>query len=120
MLSDDDVRRVARSLPGVSPDGDPAELRFAFAGKSVCWPYLRRDRPRAPRRAVPGVLAVRCPLETKEMLIGARPEAFFDDDHYRGSPGVLVRLAAIDEAELAARLRQACEAVAASRPRRRH
>ena len=31
----------------------------------------------------------------------AAPERFFDDDHYRGYPAVLVRLGAIDEAELA-------------------
>ncbi|MDB5483067.1 MAG: hypothetical protein JWO83_4120 [Caulobacteraceae bacterium] len=42
------------------------------------------------------MLAVRCDLETKEMLIAAAPERFFDDDHYRGYPAVLVRLHAID------------------------
>ena len=46
------------------------------------------------------MLAVRCDLETKEMLIAAAPERFFDDDHYRGYPAVLVRLGAIDPDEL--------------------
>ena len=30
------------------------------------------------------VLVVRCPFETKELLIAAAPDIFFDDDHYRG------------------------------------
>ena len=53
------------------------------------------------------VLAVRCPIEKKEMLVEAAPERFFDDDHYRGFPAVLVRLPRIDEYELGALLREA-------------
>jgi hypothetical protein len=41
---------------------------------------------------VPGVLAVRCRPERKELLLEAAPEIYFDDDHYRGYPAVLVRL----------------------------
>jgi hypothetical protein len=45
---------------------------------------------------VPGVIAMRCRIETKELLIEAAPDRFFDDDHYRGYPAVLVRLAEIE------------------------
>ncbi len=38
------------------------------------------------------------------MLIAAAPDRFFDDDHYRGYPAVLVRLAAVDELDFAALL----------------
>ena len=41
------------------------------------------------------------------MLVEAAPERFFDDDHYRGYPAVLVRLDNIDEEELAKLLLEA-------------
>jgi hypothetical protein len=50
------------------------------------------------------VLAIRCEPPRKELLIEAAPQVLLDDDHYRGFPAVLVRLAAVDEAELAALL----------------
>jgi hypothetical protein len=47
---------------------------------------------------------VRCPIETKEMLVAAAADRYFDDDHYRGFPAVLIRLGAIPEDELLTRL----------------
>jgi hypothetical protein len=55
----------------------------------------------------PGALAVHCPVELKEALIEARPDLYFDTDHFRGWPAVLVRMAAIDDATLALRLEAA-------------
>ena len=49
------------------------------------------------------------------MLIAAAPGRFFDDDHYRGYPAVLVRLDAIDADELDPLLRSAWRLIA---PRR--
>lgn len=95
------VRRLALALPEAADDCRPDRLAFSVGGKGFAWTYLVRDRPKAPRRPRLDVLAVRCALERKEMLIAAAPERFFDDDHYRGYPAVLVRLAAIDEAALA-------------------
>ena len=46
-------------------------------------------------------LVLLLPMETKEMLLAARPEVFFETDHYHGYPALLVRLAVIDDAELA-------------------
>ena len=76
-------------------------------GKGLAWPYLARAKPKGRREVVPGVLAVRCAIERKELLLEAAPEIYFDDAHYRGYPAVLVRLAAVDEAELAALLKDA-------------
>ena len=94
------VERLALSLPEAQGGAEGDRVAFTVGGKGFAWTYLARASPKAPRRAIPDVLAVRCPLETKEMLIEAAPERFFDDDHYRGYPAVLVRLDAIGEDEL--------------------
>ena len=36
-------------------------------------------------------VVVMCPLEEKELLIKAAPEFYFETDHYRGWPAILVR-----------------------------
>jgi hypothetical protein len=107
MLNATDVRRLALALPEVTEAAEVDQLSFAVASKSIAWTYLERVQPKAPRRPRLDVLAVRCPIEKKELLIEAVPEVYFDDDHYRGYPAVLVRLTAVDEAELAALLRDA-------------
>jgi len=48
-----------------------------------------------------------CPLEEKEMLMAAAPGVYFETDHYKGWPTVLVRIHEIDAGELAHRLRRA-------------
>jgi hypothetical protein len=47
------------------------------------------------------------PLEQKELLMEAAPEIYFETPHYAGWPAVLVRLAAIGDAELTGRLVEA-------------
>jgi hypothetical protein len=105
------LRRLALALPEVEASPDGARLAFSVRGKGVAWSYFARAHPKAHPKArrelVEGVIAVRCRLETKEMLIEAAPERFFDDDHYRGFPAVLVRLEAIEADELAGLLAQA-------------
>lgn len=101
------LRRLALALPEVQASPEGARLAFDVHGKGIAWSYFARPRPKAPRELVEGVIAVRCLRETKEMLLEAAPDRFFDDDHYRGFPAVLVRLDAIDEAELAGLLAQA-------------
>jgi hypothetical protein len=109
MASAEDVRRLALALPQVvdATRGADAVRCEVTGGKGLAWTYYRRVHPKRPRVADPAVVAIRCALERKEMLIAAGPDRFFDDDHYRGYPAVLVRLAAIGEAELAALLRAA-------------
>jgi hypothetical protein len=50
------------------------------------------------------VLVLMCPIEEKEFLIEFRPEIYFETDHYKGWPAVLIRLSRISDAELKARL----------------
>jgi hypothetical protein len=52
-------------------------------------------------------LVIHCPLEEKEMLKEAAPEIYWETDHYKGWPGILIRLAAISDAELRHRLEKA-------------
>jgi hypothetical protein len=102
------LRRLALALP--EAEDTSAEKGFVFrvrSGKGFAWTFQERLAPKKPRRPNLDVLAVRCDLETKEMLIAATPERFFDDDHYRGYPAVLVRLNAIDADELGDLLRGA-------------
>jgi len=52
-------------------------------------------------------LVVLCALDEKEMLMEAAPEVYFETDHYKGWPAVLVRLKHISAAHLRRRLEQA-------------
>jgi len=54
-----------------------------------------------------GTLVLMCALEEKELLLQAAPDIYFETDHYKGWPAVLVRLDRIGEAELALRLEHA-------------
>ena len=101
------LRRLALALPEVEGGAEGARLAFEVGGKGIAWPYLARAHPKARREPVEGVVAVRCPVPEKEMLIEAAPDRFFDDAHYRGYPAVLVRLDLVEEDELAGLLARA-------------
>jgi hypothetical protein len=49
-------------------------------------------------------LVVLCPLDEKEILLEAAPDIYFETDHYKGWPAVLVRLSRIKASELTHRL----------------
>jgi hypothetical protein len=98
------IRRLALALPEAVDASQGEQLVFKVEGKGFAWSYYARDFPKKPRVLHPEVLAIRCDIPRKELLIEAAPEVFFDDDHYRGFPAVLARLALIDEAELGALL----------------
>ena len=107
MVEIDTVRRLAMDLPGAVDASEPGRLAFEVGGKGFAWSLMERDRPKAPRKPVLEVLAVRCPAESKAMLMEAEPGTFYETEHYRGYPAVLVRLEAVGEDELAALLAQA-------------
>jgi hypothetical protein len=109
------LRRLALALPETEDTSAEGRLAFAVGKKGFAWSHMRRVAPRTPRRPDPRVLAVRCPLERKEMLIEAAADRFFDDDHYRGYPAVLVRLDVVDEEELAILLLEAWRLTAPKR-----
>jgi hypothetical protein len=98
------VRAMARELPETSDGSSDQRLVFSVGGKGYAWSFMERVTPKKPRAPRLDILAVRCLMERKEMLIEAAPDRYFDDDHYRGFPAVLVRLEAVEEAELRALL----------------
>ena len=112
MIDNPTVHRLALALPEVEAGDSDDSLTFSVRGKGLAWPYLARSTPKGRREIVPGVLAVRCLIESKDMLIEAAPEIYFDDDHYRGYAAVLVRLAAIEADELERLLAEAWRRVA--------
>jgi hypothetical protein len=55
----------------------------------------------------PNTLYLRCAMEDKDMLFASAPEIYFETDHYKGWPGLLVRLNKITKKELTVRLERA-------------
>ncbi|THD54264.1 MmcQ/YjbR family DNA-binding protein [Phenylobacterium sp.] len=102
------IRRLALALPEVVEASRGDQLAFEVTGgKGLVWSFMLRVHPKKPRIPDASAVAVRCLVERKEMLVAAAPDRFFDDDHYRGYPAVLIRLAAIDEQEFSALLKDA-------------
>jgi hypothetical protein len=103
MASQEDVRRIALSLPGTREAIDHFGFSVVNKGKQkgFVWAWNERIEPKQPRVANPEVLAVRVASRfDKEALLTADEEKFFTEPHYNGFPAVLVRLPAIDVAEL--------------------
>jgi hypothetical protein len=90
MISHDDIRRIAASLPG-------AYEQASFGGRPS-W----RTKPRmfAWIREDPEALVVWVSSdEEKVAMIAAEPDRFFTTAHYDGMPILLVRLEAVDVTE---------------------
>ena len=63
------VHALAMALPGAIDASEGERLAFEVDGKGFAWTWLERTAPKKPRRPRPDVLAVRCELARKEMLI---------------------------------------------------
>lgn len=103
MANQEDVRRIALSLPGTSEAPDHFAFSVLNKGrlKSFVWAWAERLEPKKPRIPNPGVVAVRVASRfDKEALLSADQEKFFTEPHYNGFPAVLIRLPAIDAGEL--------------------
>jgi hypothetical protein len=106
VASQEDVRRVALSLPAVSESDEGFAFSVAWPNgkaKGFAWSWKERVEPKKPRVPNPDVLAVRvADLEEKELLLASDPdgERLFTEPHYNGFPAVLVRLSAVDADEL--------------------
>jgi hypothetical protein len=55
----------------------------------------------------PDTFVVMCPIEEKEILLEAAPEIYFETDHYKGWPAILIRRSKIAPAELRHRIDRA-------------
>src|SRR5262245_32042728 len=103
MANQEDVRRIAMSLPGVRE----GEGQFAFTvedkgkARGFAWVWMERVAPKKPRVSRPDVLAVRVADQAeKAALLAGDPDKFFTEPHYNGFPAVLVRLRAVSKTEL--------------------
>lgn len=101
-------------MPAKTPDAIFARVRAAAAHlpevEESSWfgtPSLKVRGKSFVRLKDADTLVVLCALDEKEMLMEAAPEAYFETDHYKGWPAVLVRLKAIGAAELRRRLERA-------------
>lgn len=95
-MSDDPLlarlQRLAQDLPGVETGTSYGTPALKVAGKL----FVRvKDAE---------TLVLMVPLDDKERLIEMAPDLYYETDHYRGWPALLVRAAVIDDAELQRRL----------------
>jgi hypothetical protein len=88
------IVRLARAagLPEVTIGTSYGTAALAVRGKS----FVRMKEA--------GILVVMCALEEKEMLIELAADLYFETDHYKGWPAMLVRLGAIEDPDLTQRL----------------
>jgi hypothetical protein len=99
----DDVRRIAKSLPGTREDPDRRAFSVESKGKQkgFAWVWLERVKPKEPRVPRVDVLAVRVRDQSeKAALLAGDPARFFTEPHYDGFPAVLVRLKAVSRTQL--------------------
>ncbi len=91
MVTEDDVRAIALSLPGTTEEQWYQTPGYKVAGKG----FLRL------RTEAEGALVVFVSdLGEKEALLSSDSDAFFTTPHYDGYPAVLVNLEKIDHDEL--------------------
>lgn len=91
------VREIAMSFPDVEEDTS-GRTSYRVRGKLFAWGARERDG---------GGLAVRVDGEEKELILDANPTVYFSSPHYRGYPGVQIRLESIGRDELRERLEDA-------------
>lgn len=83
------------------------ELPGIEAGTSYGTPSLRVQQKFLARIKDAGTLVIYCPLEEKDFLKEAAPDIYYETDHYKGWPRILVRLGAIGDDELRHRIERA-------------
>ncbi len=83
---------------------EAAGLPEVMRGTSYGTPALEVRGKSFVRIKERGVLVVMCALEEKEMLIELAPDLYFETDHYKGWPAMLVRLDVISDQDLTQRL----------------
>ena len=104
----DDVCRIARTLPDAEETTTYGQPCFKVNGR----PFINTGR-------VAGAVVTRAPDEERDLLIAARPDAYFVTPHYAAWEAVLLRLDAVDEHELAGRIEDSYAFMQTKKPARR-
>ncbi len=99
-----DAGLMAANFDRVAGLARMAGLPEVAVGTNHGTPALRVRDKSFVRMKDKGTLVLLCPLEQKEFLMEVAPAIYFETDHYKGWPAVLVRLHEIGDEELAARL----------------
>ena len=113
MATCDDVERIATSFPQVAAGSTYGNRAFKVGpkGHTFAWdrPLSKKDRRDLGDDAPDGpILAVRLEdVDSRESLLSGGPVACFTIPHFDGYPAVLVRLAEVEEDELAELLEDA-------------
>ena len=85
----DEVAAFALALPDAEMSTSYGRPAIKLRGKGFVYPGREPDS-----------FAVSSPLPEKELLIETDPDAFWETDHYRGWPAVLVRYDRPDRARI--------------------
>lgn len=93
-----------KAMARATAAAEAAGLPGVEAGTSYGTPALKVRGKLIVRVKDADTLVLRCALEDKELLMEAAPQIYYETDHYKGWPAVLVRLSAIDDAELSHRI----------------
>lgn len=86
------LKQAARSLPDI------------VETTSYGTPALKVGKKLLTRVKDAQTAVVMCPLDEKEMLLQAAPGIYFETDHYKGWPALLIRMEAASDDELRHRL----------------
>ena len=104
MATWDDVRRIALALPETSESSSRGVPRWTVRDKGFVWdrPLRRADVEFLGESAPTGPIlgASVADLGAKEALLAENPDIYFTTPHFDGYAAILVRLGAIDVAEL--------------------
>jgi len=92
----DSVMAFALALPGCEESTSYGKPAVRVRGKAFVYPGRER-----------GSFAVASPLEEKEFLMETDPDTFWETDHYRGWPAVLVRFDSSDRERIEMVVRRA-------------
>jgi hypothetical protein len=103
-LGFDDVRKLARALPGIEESAGRQGPALKAHGKLLTCPAIHKS-------AESHSLVVKIGFDQRKELIAADPDVYYVTDHYLNYPSVLVRLSRIDRESLRRLLEKAWEFV---------
>ncbi len=114
------TRELARAFSRMRTAAGELQLPGVTEGTWLGRPCLRLRGKSLVGSKDGRALVILCPIEDKEMLIAAAPDAYFETAHYRGYPAVLARPSKITKRDLKVRVLRAWRLHASKRQLREH